>query len=520
VSGVDERGALDRPLSLFEHATRLHHRDPTRPLVRGGRPYPVEGAGCGPACRATVGDRKRSLRQALAAFWSNPAAPVQAFHDDLSRLDLPGWIIESVMDKSSTPDAGRARDAGVWLVRHGTDRRAVMVGLALLAGTGRPDDAPLIRTIGLLDLFGPLAVTALTALPDATPNLIWLAERSRKWARIKAIEALCRRADSDAVAWLRHHAVNDEDMSASLARQIAESVSLADALDVPVVDDKVLDQAGQLLLAMVTPNDYRTQLAAYRDARRAYQALARCLAGAPASTQRYAMLASLIEDLQTGFAACLGWDLGRREEVVASLCSTLRRSDWDDHLAAARSSTDPLVRRRAGWANHAVADALRPPTGPASSPLFQIKVVTPDPFRRGDVETRILVDGRPVIAAAFDKGPPFPPETLCSRGQLHADTQPREVRLAEAYCTEGCCGALYVTVVRDSDTVIWRNWRGHTSTTAPPDMHFDAAQYDAEIVRAESLVNNRFRGRAGCGRIVAVAWWRARRRPMMMVIAQ
>jgi hypothetical protein len=371
------------------------------------------------------------------------------------------------------------------LVRHATDRRPAMVGLALLAGTSRPDDAPLIKTIGLLDYFGPLAVTALAALPNATPNLIWLAERSQRWARIKAIEALCQHGDAAAVAWLRRHAMNDEEMSASLARQVAEAVSLADTLDVDNVDELVLDQAGQLLLAMVTPNDYRTQLA-NRDAQRAYHTLAQRIASASASMRRYAMLASLIEDLRTGGAACLDWNPGQREETMANLCTTLQRHDWSDHLATALQSTDPFTRRRAEWAQRCIADALRPANGPTDRQRFQISVVAPDPCRRGDVETRILVDGQPVVAGAFDKGPPYPPETLLARGQLRTTAEPHEVRLAEAYCTEGCCGALYVTVVRDGDAVVWRDWRGHTCATVPPEIRFAAEQYDAELTKAET----------------------------------
>lgn len=33
------------------------------------------------------------------------------------------------------------------------------------------------------------------------------------------------------------------------------------------------------------------------------------------------------------------------------------------------------------------------------------------------------------------------------------------MRLAEASCTEGCCGALYVTIQRDGDYVLWDEWR-------------------------------------------------------------
>lgn len=412
---------------------------------------------------------------------------VQALHNDLSGLDLFGRTVESAIDKLTTEDPDRLRAAGLWLVRHGTDRRPVMVGLALLVIVGRPEDAPLIRTIGLLDHFGPMTVRALAALAGSTPDLIWLAERSRRWARIKAIEALTNRTDPPAAEWLRHRAVGDEPMGTSLARQVAEAVSLADALQADDVEDDVVDQAAELLLAMAAPGDYRTELAEYRDACRAHDALARCLTAGPASMRRYAMLVSLIADLRSGSAACLDWNPGQRESILTRLRATVRRDDWCERVDAALRSPDPLTRRQAEWARKAVAgDAWRPAADPAEVRRLRIEVAVPDPLRAGDVQTRILVDGRPVVAAAFDKGPPHTPETLLERGRLRAAVQAHEVRLAEAYCTEGCCGALHVTVVRDRDTVVWRDWRGHTSAAPPPEPRFAADQYDAELTRAET----------------------------------
>lgn len=479
---VDERSALDHPMSLLEHATRLYQRHPDTPLPHGGRPYPDDGAQPGrPARRTPAAERRAALLSLLAAFFSDQSAEVQALHDDLSRLDLPRWMVESAIAKLPAVDAERARRTGEWLVRHATDRRPALVGLALLANTAQPDDIPLIRTIGLLELLGHLAVEALATIPGATADLIWLAERSDRHTRTTAIKALSR--DPDAAAWLLRHAVGHDEMSASLARQVAEAVSLADALDDDTVDVEVLDQAGWLLLAMATTNDYRTALASYRDACRVYRRLAGHLADAPASMERLAMLVSLIEDLRTGRAACLDWPPGQRQEVLARLCTTVRRDDWRTHLVAALQSPDPLVRRRAEWAQAAIRDPVDVSWQP---PRMQIHVVAPDPCRNGDVETRILVDGQPVVAAFFDKGAPYAPETLLGRGQLRATSEPREVGLAEAYCTEGCCGALYVSIVRDGDVVVWRDWRTYTSEAAPPEMRFSAAEYDAEIARAEN----------------------------------
>jgi hypothetical protein len=91
----------------------------------------------------------------------------------------------------------------------------------------------------------------------------------------------------------------------------------------------------------------------------------------------------------------------------------------------------------------------------------------------------------PVVPARFDRGPAEPPECLLTGGCLAATHEPREVKLAEAYCTEGCCGALYVTVVREGDEVVWKRGRASMHAEPLPEDRFDAAEYDRQIARAE-----------------------------------
>lgn len=489
MSAVDERGALDPAVSLFEYATRLHEQNPTVALPNGGRPYPDEPAESRRTeRRASAAEYSAALLALLDAYLRDESTSVRVFHDGLCRLDLSMWAVESALDKLPTLDTHRARQTGTWLVRHAYDRSPTMVGLALLARSCRPDDAPLIRTIGLLDRFGPMAVRALATLPDATLELTWLAERSGRYTRIKAVKALCERADPPAIAWLRRHAVSGDEVRASLARQVAEVASLADALETHPVEDDIFDQAGELLLAMVAPNDYSTQLARYRYACRVYTALARHADSVQPSMRRYAMLLCLIEELRTGYAACLEWRPGQREQTLAQLSEVVGDVDWHSHLVAALKSSDSLIRRQANWAQYAITtmDAVDPVPQADDLRRFRIAVVVPDPFRHADVQTRVLADDWPVIAAAFDKGPPFPPEVLLAHGDLRAMAEPHEVRLAEAYCTEGCCGALYVTIVQDGGTVIWRDWAGYTSPAAPPELRFSAAQYHTELARAQT----------------------------------
>ncbi|MFD3842734.1 hypothetical protein ACFWWC_41875 [Streptomyces sp. NPDC058642] len=118
---------------------------------------------------------------------------------------------------------------------------------------------------------------------------------------------------------------------------------------------------------------------------------------------------------------------------------------------------------------------------------FALSVVVPDQVPRGSaVEVRAQIGGRDVVAEVFDEGPGEDPRYLLfPDGPLHAQVSPREVRLAEATCTEGCCGALYVTIRRDGDQVVWDAWRNpDEDEVGLPEFRFDAQQYQAEVVRA------------------------------------
>ena len=102
------------------------------------------------------------------------------------------------------------------------------------------------------------------------------------------------------------------------------------------------------------------------------------------------------------------------------------------------------------------------------------------------MEVRPLVDGEDILAGVFTEGPGEDPQyLLLPDGPLTAATEPHEVRLAEATCTEGCCGALYVTIRRDGDHVIWIEWRNPDENEVDlPEFSFDAGEYRAEVERA------------------------------------
>ncbi|WP_344315814.1 hypothetical protein [Acrocarpospora pleiomorpha] len=317
----------------------------------------------------------------------------------------------------------------------------------------------------------------LSKIPTAARDLAWLADRSRGYAKVIAVKALARHSDPAIREWVMGTPKNL--LSSDLARQIVETHGLAEMLSRPGVDDTLWDQAGNLLLAMTSTHNYHTEISRYRDALTVYQRWIALAARRPATLERAAMLTMVADDLGTGPAAPVVG--GLRETLIEQIKSVLSAKPWTEMLARSARSSDPIVARRSAWV---LTEAGRSgvPEG-----RFAIRVVAadPNPADYPYVEARIVIDGMPVVAALFDIGPAESPGPLLDTGRLRAVDEPKTVRIAEAYCTEGCCSGLYVTIVREGREVVWKDWHSSVPGDPPQEVRFDAAEYDQEVARAE-----------------------------------
>jgi hypothetical protein len=250
-------------------------------------------------------------------------------------------------------------------------------------------------------------------------------------------------------------------------------------------DTELLVRAGRLLVRMGCSRDDPTDLLAYREALSLYDSVVTRAGLLPPTLDNAAMPLSLSLDLSSGTAVLPDWPPGRR----AALPESHGRLQAGPRCAVAGTTAGQADQRlRAGWIRRT---GRQPFTRPATAGRLRIEVVAGDPRDRKPVEARIFIDGRPVVPAVF--GRPHSPEELRDDSRLRAAAEPREVQLAEAWCTEGCCGALYVTIRRDGDQVVWESWRRPQTMkgfreAAPelPVYRFDAAAYDVEIARAET----------------------------------
>ncbi|TKK78980.1 hypothetical protein FDA94_36290 [Herbidospora galbida] len=388
----------------------------------------------------------------------------QALHDRLAAVRIRLWMIEPALLPPLDPDV--ARETGRRLVRRSTSVVAATVGLRLLAGRASPEDVPVIRTVGLLSPLTPAAIDVLETIPGAAADLVWLAERAAPHHLDRAVAALCRVRDPATFAWLLRRATD------SRGGEVAQAVSLADLLEGDGVADAVVVHAGRLLREQIGFRYSTVRIDEFPDACRTLTAFAARAETAGPVLDLLASAIALADDLRTGPTGCLPWPPGDRAATLARLERLIASPRWAPVIAEAARSADPLTRWRAEWAARAVSPV------PVPSGLG-VYVVVPDPARGERAETRLLVDGLPVVAEGFRSGPPEAPERLLPA--LRAVKEPREVRLAEAWCIEGCCGALHVTIVREGDTVVWRDWRGHRPGAALTTFRFRAEEYDRAL---------------------------------------
>lgn len=490
MSAPEERGALTpRPSSLYACALRVEHAEPEGPWCLADAAPPVPRRG--PSNRVsrdftrTKDELTRLLRPLLAA--PDPVEAAEEVHRRLDALDPPvrHRTLRLLVAGMPVENEERARALARVLVRTGTGYRAVCVGLALLTGLGEPQDVPYLRTLGRLRTLVDPVVHALDALDRPAGALLELRNQGEPvtfGSLLAALDAGDRTAVRERLVAL------PGGVGPEMARRVAEASGLVDLLaevpGLPAAEGAVLvARTGRLLCLMTSLRDYRPAILSYLDAPRAYEAFARGAGLLPPTLDHHALLLSAVQELSTGPAALHDWGPGRREAALSELTAVLRRPEWC--VVPDEQGDEPGVRWRVAWVRRTRAQVLGAPQ--ETGARLRIAVHERDPGDSGAVEARVLVDGRPLVPDYFGHGPAHSPEELLFPGTLRATGEPREVQLAEAYCTEGCCGALYVTVRRDGDQVVWSGWRCPVPPGGKrelPELRFDAAAYDAEIARA------------------------------------
>lgn len=495
-------------VSLFDHALRLHLINPDCCLPDDGALYPDSISGA-PDARDVPNRRRRTGARSAATAQRSCETTELTFPERIAALTAALWDFSQASNSFPSPSpedlrqlhnrctslaaaerdaktallraspgiplSPRLRSAALWLVRHGVDRHAVIVGLDLLAsGAGVPDDGPLIRMIGLLDAAAHAAIDALVAIPGTGHDLLWLVQRSKpdllnNSQMSAAVKFLATDPDPAVRDWIFY---NPPKPPGYLSLHVAESVGLAGLLAGSDVNGALWDRAAQLLIAMT--RSYARTIFGYTQAAQAYEHWIEAAKDRTANPRRALRLARLALDLAAGPAAVVV--PGRTRKVLIDRIDALLGSgSWRDLLHEAVRHGDPAVSRGAAWVLQSMAQ-VRLPEG-----RFAIRILADAPGSHdGTVETSILIDGLPVVAR-LRRGRAADPDDLLANGALRATAERRQVDLNEGFMIR----KLSVTIVREGQEVVWTDWHSTAGGQFPNEVRFDADEYDREVERAE-----------------------------------
>lgn len=332
--------------TLFDYASQLHQLAPDQPLPRDGEPFPDDHAHRGsrpksPKHRVRVGlEAAELLTRHFATPDALPMELAEAFHG----LRVPIHPNGHIDYAAESADRGRVLETGRWLMRNGTDRCAVTIGLAILGAVAiDPQDIPLIQTIGLLsNRFGPLAARALKQVDGGAQALIWLAERVEGWGRVYVVEALCDLRDPTTFPWLLRKAVDGDILNGYYAGKVAITGRLHEAVDELGSDPELVDATSRLLCVMSECEGMGATLAPYPHAGRVLGAHSLALAQMDPTPMRIQAAAVVAQYLgrknPDAVATSAAWNAARAKYI-----ETLSGETWSDAARSALQGEDRLV---------------------------------------------------------------------------------------------------------------------------------------------------------------------------------
>lgn len=211
----------------------------------------------------------KAIMKALKSYCAAPSTGTrQAMYDALigiSAVSNADKVLEAVRADDKL-DQGRLYEACQWLVREGTDREPVKLGLAVLGAFRQPADEPLFRTLGRHEEFTLFAAIALANVAADPEVALWeLASVVTGWGRVQIIERLEGTQNAQIKAWLLREGSTNAVMNEYTAYTCAVTGGLREALSAASVDRALLTGAGNILQALMSDGPALT-LADYEDA--------------------------------------------------------------------------------------------------------------------------------------------------------------------------------------------------------------------------------------------------------------
>ncbi|MET9486641.1 hypothetical protein [Nocardia sp. NPDC006630] len=351
-----------RETTFYDHASALARRYPGIPLPYEGRPYPdADRRGIRRASGDESDFQGTRTSRLIDEYFSTPTE-----HRDIARLcrevieyDIEIALWPSIAEAISRADPGHARELGRHLARTSTDENPAVLGMAMLAVVGTGEDVSLIQTIGLLsNTFGLLASQALARLPDATTNLIWLADRTAGWGRVYMVYAICELGDRAAEPWLLRKACDGDYLNGEFAYKVACTAPVHEAIAAPDADEALIDHTGDLISTLAWCDGMGGTLWDYEHAEQVLAHYLSHIRGLAPSPDRYRWVWALahfldgrpnvpppdwetVQSLRTGYWSLITTPLWHAIPVAAASSDNERTREWAYRILDDLSRRDP-----------------------------------------------------------------------------------------------------------------------------------------------------------------------------------
>jgi hypothetical protein len=243
-----------------------------------------------------------------------------------------------------------------WLLAHAAHRNPLKFAIALVGISGEEEDLDDLRALARHDEFTLYAAVAAANLAEDAVEEWWgMARQVSGWGKVHLVERLCQHAGdrADVRGWLLRHGCANEVMNEYLALDCAVIGDLAGALAAEEIDDELLDGAGLIVAALLSPYGPAGNIDSYPASARALEHLVRHLEGRCDSLARLERVSQLAEWLAADDPEAwearreAGWDDELRQDLLQVCQAVLARPGWRQRVR--RAFRDDEEQRHRAW---------------------------------------------------------------------------------------------------------------------------------------------------------------------------
>ncbi|MEW4452173.1 hypothetical protein AB1L30_05750 [Bremerella sp. JC817] len=259
-------------------------------------------------------------------------------------LGLIDAVLKAIVSEASL-DGQRLYELGYSLATESPDREPVKFGIALIGIFDWPPHVEVLQALGRHDEFTLFCAVALTNLTEGSELALWeLAKSAKSWGRVQTVERLADTQNPEIKHWLLREGYRNGVLNEYLAYTCAVTGDLLTALAAEVVDQPLLDGAGDLLTALIRGGPAE-DMGCYEDGPRATRLFVDQMMAVAQSLEHFHALEEIRNYVRSETAEWdqlvdFGWTEELRQSIAVDCDAILQRPMWVTLTEAELQSDD------------------------------------------------------------------------------------------------------------------------------------------------------------------------------------